>query len=76
MFDISGRTLADWSGKKVLGIPSWQIGNTHAQLEGEAEFLDKSWDKSLRSFSPCNSQSPLLTDFATPPPPTPRAKVA
>jgi hypothetical protein len=27
------------------------------------------WDKSFTSFPPCYSQSPLLTDFNTPPPP-------
>ncbi len=27
------------------------------------------WDESLESFSPCYSQSSLLTDFASPPPP-------
>ncbi len=28
-----------------------------------------SWDKSLKSFPPCYSQSPLLTDFIPPAPP-------
>jgi hypothetical protein len=37
----------------------------------EAEFLGRKWDKSLKSFPPCYSQSPLLTDF-TPPPPSKR----
>ncbi len=31
--------------------------------------LRRSWDKSLESFPPCYSQSPLLTDFNPPPPP-------
>jgi hypothetical protein len=40
--------------------------------------LERYWDKSLNSFPPCYSQSPLQTDFTSPPhpPPPPRAKVA
>ncbi len=34
--------------------------------------LERNWDKSLKSFPPCYSQSPLLTD---PPPPPPWATV-
>jgi hypothetical protein len=30
--------------------------------------LGRNWDKSLKSFPPCNSQSPLLTDFTPPSP--------
>jgi hypothetical protein len=33
--------------------------------------LGRNWDKSLESFPPCDSQSPLLTDFT---PPTPLSK--
>jgi hypothetical protein len=29
--------------------------------------LRRNWDKSLTSFPPCYSQSPLLTDFTPPP---------
>ncbi len=29
----------------------------------EDEFLDVTWYKSLKSFPPCYSQSPLITDF-------------
>ncbi len=29
--------------------------------------LRRNWDKSLKSFPPCYSQSPLLTDFTPPP---------
>ncbi len=36
----------------------------------EAEFLEVIETKSLESFPPCYSQSPLLTDFTTPPPTT------
>ncbi len=30
--------------------------------------LGRNWDKSLKSFPPCYSQSPLVTDFIPPPP--------
>jgi hypothetical protein len=30
--------------------------------------LERNWDKSLKSFLPCYSQSPLLTDFTPPSP--------
>ncbi len=32
--------------------------------------LGRNWNKSLKSFSPCYSQSPLLTEFYPPPPPS------
>jgi hypothetical protein len=34
--------------------------------------LGRNWDKGLKNFPPCFSQSPLLTDF--PPPPLPPSK--
>ncbi len=39
----------------------------------EAKFLGECWDKSLKSFPTCYSQSPLLTDFL-PPLPLPPVK--
>ncbi len=35
----------------------------------EAEFLDVTWTTVFKSFPPCYSQSPLLTDYTPPPPP-------
>jgi hypothetical protein len=36
--------------------------------------LGRIWDKSLKSFPPCYSQSPLLPFFPPPPPPRPPSK--
>jgi hypothetical protein len=38
------------------------------RFETRGRNLGRNWDKSLKSFPPCYSQSPLLTD--SPPPPT------
>jgi hypothetical protein len=35
----------------------------------KGRILGRSWDKGLKSFPPCYSQSPLLMDFTPPPPP-------
>jgi hypothetical protein len=43
--------------RNVWELPCWPT---------EAEFLDEIWKKTSKSFPPCYSQSPLLTD---PPPP-------
>ncbi len=34
------------------------------------QILRRNWDKNLKSFHPCYSQSSLLTDFTPPPPPS------
>jgi hypothetical protein len=34
--------------------------------ENRGRILGRNWDKSLKSFPPCYSQSPLLTDFTPP----------
>jgi hypothetical protein len=33
--------------------------------ESRGQTLGRNWDKSLKSFPPCYSQSPLLTDYPT-----------
>jgi hypothetical protein len=42
-------------------------------LFSRGRILGRNWDKSLTSFPPCYSQSPLLTDFTSP---TPWSEVA
>ncbi len=39
-----------------------------AGYEDRSRILGRIWDKSLQSFPPCYSQSPLLTDYTPPPP--------
>jgi hypothetical protein len=43
--------------------------NIHMYTVNWGRILGRNWGKSLRSFPPCYSQSPLLTDFTPPPPP-------
>jgi hypothetical protein len=49
--------------KKVFSISILHIYPSRGRI------LGRNWDKSLRSFPPCYSQSHLLMDFAPPPPP-------
>jgi hypothetical protein len=37
------------------------------KIETRGRILGRNWDKSLKSFPPCYSQSPLPTDFTLPP---------
>jgi hypothetical protein len=37
--------------------------STKYKGEARGRILEHNWDKSLQSFPPCYSQSPLLTDF-------------
>ncbi len=54
-------------------VEKWLAGGVNSltlQKTPWGRILGRNWDKSLQSFPPCYSQSPLLTDL--PPPPTPR----
>ncbi len=46
------------------------LADCHAYegLETRGRILGRNWGKSLQSFSPCYSHSPLITDFTPPPP--------
>ncbi len=43
----------------------------HMYFYSRGRILGRNWGKSLKSFPPCYSQSPLLTDFTPPPHPAP-----
>ncbi len=53
----------------------WWLEKYRCPVNAEAghapwgRILGRKWYKSLKSFPPCYSQSPLLTDFTHPPPP-------
>ncbi len=49
-----------WDGRRSKGKGAREIGG---------RILGSNLDKSLKSFPPCYSQSPILKDFTTPPPP-------
>ncbi len=55
----------------VLWLRAWM----QTVLPTRGRILGRNWDKSLKSFPPSYSQSPLLTDFTPPLPPTFWAKV-
>jgi hypothetical protein len=42
-------------------------GSTMCSEQFRGRILGRNWDKSLKSFPPCYSQSSLLMDFAPPP---------
>ncbi len=42
--------------------------NGHRSTVSRGRILGRNWNKNLKSFPPCYSQSPLLTDFTHPPP--------
>ncbi len=47
------------------GTPDGSSGWVYAK-KPEVEFSDLNWDKSLKSFPPCYSHSPLLANFTFP----------
>ncbi len=52
--------------------PSWKDGSSSLWFLPPScwgQILGRNSDKSLKSFPPCYSQSPLLMDLTTPPPP-------
>ncbi len=50
-------------GSKVL----IKVCDRRASDTTGGRILERNWDKSLKSFPSCYSQSPLLTDFTSPP---------
>ena len=53
---------------RILASTQQGIGGiaiAHTQ-QARGQILGRNWDKSLKSFPPCYSQSPLLTDFTPP----------
>jgi hypothetical protein len=66
-------TIAEFVIRKLRTQPEVLNKFVTGLLE-RSRILGRNWDKSLKSFHPCYSQSPLLTDFTAPPPPPLRKK--
>jgi hypothetical protein len=59
--------VLDVSGKrKVCSLLRFLCYSRDKVLSGR--ILGRNWDKSLKSFPPCYSKSPLMMDFTPPPP--------
>ncbi len=67
----SGMSVLHWLEQKRR---TGQVQKSAVFFGSRGRILRRTWDKSLKSFPPCYSKSPLLADF-NPPPPPPPAKV-
>ncbi len=54
---------------KIWPAKPYRTEETHSCKVNRGRILGRHWDKSLKSFPPCYSQSPLLTNLPPPHPP-------
>ncbi len=64
----TGGSVAEIEGISNRKFPPEVWGKGGGGDLNRGRILGRNWDKSLKSFPPCYSQSPLLTDFTPHPP--------